>query len=396
MTKPITFIHTSDWHIRDMQYGRSFRGADFAKAAHQVVDIAISNKVDFILNGGDTFQINRPSGPMLDLLFKIHMRLRAAGIPMYTVTGNHDMAAPSYLEFPGYSEDSLGQGRGGVICIDNKIIDHDGIRIAGFSGVDWREVVPVIQSWKDPVDIICWHGAVEEFVPFPMDTAWSMLLMPQKVCKAWLLGDIHLPGRQRMEDGTLVAYPGPIELCERGEPARKKIDHYTLADGWRNAPFPEPVELELLTRPVVFLTVNDDKEADQALSRVREALLANPDCPPMVFMSFARAMKTSVVRIREALDLRTTVFRAAPKGCAYEATPHSAALDAEGRPLGRVSLPAVIDQVVAPGTPLNAIAQILGDKDADVRYQLTRWVDQQQLPEGAAIDAAQSPAAPLF
>lgn len=384
-TDPIRFIHTADWHIRDTQYGRAFRGDDVTRSVWEVVDRAIAEKVDFIINGGDTFQIARPSGPMMDLLFSVHAKLKAAGIPMFIVTGNHDMAQPSFLSLPDYAGTAPDEQLAGVICLDNRTVSYKGVRLAGFPGLPWQEVAPAIAA-MEPVDILCWHGAVNEFVPFEMDNAWSMADMPRGKAKAWLLGDIHLPGRQRMEDGTLVAYPGPIELQERGEPAVKKIDFYTLADGWRDAPFPEPFEYELDTRKVVFLTIGDEQQADQAIGVVRQAVLDNPARPPMVFLSYTREMKFAVTRIRELLDLRSTIFRAANVKAVLKLAVRRGEAGA-AMPL----LDAVVGQVVPAGTPNHEIAIAISRPGVDVRQLLGMWVEQQLTMEG--LPGAPEPAA---
>ncbi len=171
-TKKIKFMHTADWHIRDVQYGRRFRGEDYRKAIRQIVDLAIKNNVDFIVNGGDTLHLNRPSETMLEFLFEIHQSLRKAGIPMYTVTGNHDASDPSFLLFP--SRQDQGGGNGGIVCIDNQIVEHEGIRISGFPAIpfgprpdeqgernlDVENGTTLLERIHGctPVDICVWHG----------------------------------------------------------------------------------------------------------------------------------------------------------------------------------------------------------------------------------------------
>ncbi len=130
MVDKIRFIHTADWHILDMQYGRSFRGDDFRRAISQVVQYAVDNKVDFIVNGGDILDKDRPSGSMMDFLFDVDRRLSRAGIPMYTVTGNHDAADPSFLTLPGYKRERTDAG---IVCLDYKhIAAPGGLRISGY------------------------------------------------------------------------------------------------------------------------------------------------------------------------------------------------------------------------------------------------------------------------
>jgi exonuclease SbcD len=383
-TKKISFLHTADWHIRDVQYGRRFRGIDYQKSIRQIVDLAIQNKVDFIINGGDTLHINRPSETMLEFLFEIHQLLKEAGIPMYTVTGNHDASNPSFLQFPARQDKE--PGKGGIVCIDNQVVEIGGIRISGFTAIpfgpkpndtgarelDTKNGITLLDHVTDraPVDICVWHGALDEFVPFPMSNSGSMLELPANYARAWLLGDIHLRDRKRLENGVLVSYPGPPEMCERGEPAIKYVDHYTLEPDWRERPFPEPIELELQTRPVIFLSVADDAQADQALQRIRQSIAENPGHSPMIFARYAREQKPWVNRVHELIDPKETVFRAAAFGSAYRG-PVAGLSEEETLP----SLPQIADEVVPPGTPVNQLARKLVLPDMNIRHEIVTWVE---------------------
>lgn len=383
-THTVRFMHTADWHIRDIQYGRRFRGDDFRKSILEVIDLAIYNKVDFILNGGDTLHINRPSETMLEFLFEVHQKLKEANIPMFTVTGNHDASEPSFLRFP--EKNSSNPGLGGIICIDNDVVTVKGLRIAGFPAVpfgpkkeeDGSRILDLDKgttllerlSRMDPVDIVVWHGALEEFVPFPMRDSGSLSELPVDKAKAWLLGDIHLRARKRSESQVLFSYPGTVEMCERGEPAQKFVDIYELNEGWRDKPFPEPVELPIRTRPVIFLTVADEVEADQALSKIRQTVLDNPGCSPLIFARYAREHKSFVNRVNEIIDPRDTVFRAAPFQNAFRGQVHAGAAGT------MPSLQDVVDEVVPPGSPVNELSRKLVFREAMIRHEITSWVEK--------------------
>lgn len=378
----VKFIDTTDWHIRDIQYGRRFRGDDFRRAINQVIDLAIRYKVDFIINGGDTLNINRPSETMLDFLFVIHNRLLEAGIPMFTVTGNHDASEPSFLRFP--ERTSSNPGLGGIICIDyEQQIKIKGVSIAGWPAIPFGPPkVDGVRGTGDgtsllerltaapPVDIAVWHGALEEFVPFPMRDSGSMFELPAGYARAWLVGDIHLRARKRLTDGTLVSYAGPVEMCDRGEPAQKFVDYYELKPGWRAAPFPEPIELQLDTRPVIFLSVADEPQADQALAKIRQAIRENPGRAPMIFARYAREMKPWVNRVQEIIDQKETVFRAASFSSVYRGQVHA------GQAGGLPSMASIVDEVLPVGSPLNALAQKLVMPGALSRHEITTWVEE--------------------
>lgn len=397
----IRFLHTADWHLRPRQYGRHFRKTDFERAANEVIDLAIENGCDFIVNGGDTFDSNRPSEEMLDILFKIHGRLVKAGIPMFIVTGNHDASEPSYLRFPDYYNVEGGEIRGGVVCLDERNIVYKGIRIAGLPArVDPNEARTRLEAWKrdqiDP-DIFIWHGAVDEFVPFPMENSWAMSLMPEGHFRAALLGDIHLPGVKRLADESIVAYPGPIELCERGEPAKKHVDYYQLEDDWREKPFPDPIPLELNTRPVLFLTAADDTQADQCIEKIRETIRNNPERGPLIFLRYERSLKVLVQRITETINLSDSAFLSAAfhrdmafllkGGPVNNGQVSTDGLDADAYFKGSFEKPqltTVAAEEVPIGHPVYDLVQGMVNPETNPLQEIAKWVDSQMIRRSTA------------
>jgi DNA repair exonuclease SbcCD nuclease subunit len=84
------FLHLSDTHLGYHQYGLVERSKDYFDAFMSAVDIAIENKVDFIIHTGDFFHTHRPSNQTLLEGIEIVRRLNDHNIPIFTVAGNHD------------------------------------------------------------------------------------------------------------------------------------------------------------------------------------------------------------------------------------------------------------------------------------------------------------------
>lgn len=84
------FLHLSDTHLGYHQYGLVERSKDYFDAFMSVVDVAIENKVDFIIHTGDFFHTHRPSNQTLLEGIEIVRRLNDHNIPIFTVAGNHD------------------------------------------------------------------------------------------------------------------------------------------------------------------------------------------------------------------------------------------------------------------------------------------------------------------
>ena len=368
----IRFIHTADWHIRDTQYGRGFRGDDFRRSARQILDYAVDYKVDFIVNGGDTLDRNRPSGDMLDFLFEVDTRLKAAGIPMYTVTGNHDDSEPSFLTFPGYDRKDAA---GGVVCIDHQVVEHAGVRIAGFPACPWGEVEEKVSKMKTPPDILVWHGAVMEYMPFGCEL--SLERVWETRFKAALLGDLHIHESCRggAEEERILAYPGSIEMAKRNEGAEKFFDVYELQDDWRSRSFPNPIAVPLETRPVLFLRADSEERASDCVAKVRALADLAPEKIPMIFMSYNWEYQDVVSRVMSSIDRTKTIFRWKGLSATFGGMVYESEERAQGMEAVRPKLMEVVSKVMPPNSNLHKLTKLLADPETNARSVLMEYVD---------------------
>ena len=86
------FLHTSDWHV-----GRTLNGWSLLEeqewAFQQIVDLAISEKVDGVIISGDLYDRAVPPVDAIKLFNKTLTRLvLEEQIPVYAISGNHDGA----------------------------------------------------------------------------------------------------------------------------------------------------------------------------------------------------------------------------------------------------------------------------------------------------------------
>lgn len=367
----IRFIHTADWHVLDIQYGRTFRGQDFRKAVNQVVDFAISSSVDFLVFSGDILDKNRPSGDMLDFLFYVDQRLRKAEIPMYSITGNHDASEPSFLTLPGYDRKP---GAGGIRCIDWETVVHKSIRISGFPACPWAQVEESVRSMSEPPDILLWHGAIKEYMPW--NTELTLERVFQTPFRAALLGDIHVHEQTRGPEGRLLTYPGSVEIKARDETAEKFFDVYGLPEDWRSRPFPDPVAVPIETRPVLFLRADSEERAADCVDKVRQVVAnSGEDRDPMIFLSYNSEHRSVISRIMSSVDRTSTIFRWKPLSTGFG----GALYEKQDREMGakavRPKLLNVVDQVVHAKSHLNALARELTDPEINARERLAQFVD---------------------
>ena len=91
------FLHTSDWHV-----GRTLNGWSLLEeqewAFQQIVDLAISEKVDGVIISGDLYDRAVPPVDAIKLFNKTLARLvLEEQIPVYAISGNHDGAERLYF-----------------------------------------------------------------------------------------------------------------------------------------------------------------------------------------------------------------------------------------------------------------------------------------------------------
>jgi exonuclease SbcD len=94
----LKIIHFADLHLGIESYGRidpesglSSRFLDFLTAFDRLVDYALENKVDLVLFCGDAYKSRDPSQTQQRELARRIKRLSESGIPVFLLTGNHDL-----------------------------------------------------------------------------------------------------------------------------------------------------------------------------------------------------------------------------------------------------------------------------------------------------------------
>ncbi|MDQ3249968.1 MAG: exonuclease SbcCD subunit D, partial [Chloroflexota bacterium] len=85
------FLHFADCHLGYRQYNNAERYNDFARAFLAVIDVAIAQKVDFVVLAGDLFEKRSIEALTLNQAMIGLERLKAANIPCIAVEGNHEL-----------------------------------------------------------------------------------------------------------------------------------------------------------------------------------------------------------------------------------------------------------------------------------------------------------------
>lgn len=99
-------LHTSDWHIGRLLYGRK-RYDEFEAFLKWLEDVIADHEIDALLVAGDIFDTTTPSNRSQELYYRFLGRIQASGLRhVVIVAGNHD--SPSFLNAPQHLLKALG------------------------------------------------------------------------------------------------------------------------------------------------------------------------------------------------------------------------------------------------------------------------------------------------
>jgi len=294
----LRILHISDTHLGARPRGVVEREKDIYDVFREIVDIAISNKVDLVLHAGDMFHdVELYPAPYM-VAIEALSRLRDRGIQFYAVAGNHDALRPtrnSPLEL---------LQRLGLLVLLSDSEEPGSRRAVGSSGVEVE-----VQGFS--------YKAVDRvFTASPSQRAPSILLAHIRLCDAWsqrygrdqrlcsskesgapvvsklprgyvyyALGDLHRSWRSTY-GGAPIAYPGSPEAISRDDYEEVKRVFIVDIDG-RSASLRE-VQLKSV-RPWIYVEARDYRELLQRIQEL-EARARGFSKPPMV-----------VVRVRSRL-----------------------------------------------------------------------------------------------
>jgi len=300
-------FHISDSHLRDLQYSRKARSADFLNGFLAAVDKAAELKVDYVIHTGDIFNSKRPSSNMFDQLREINRRLISHGLQMITISGNHDKTKPAWFNQLDNTTDAVG-----IKCIDNSeftIHSPDNTLQLTFKNpaATTAEQLRVWFASEDSTcDIVLWHGMVKEFCGFPVDGTFELEEFPVNKYRAIMLGDIHITKTELLADGTPVSYPGSTELCELGEPFNK----YGLLYEFGGSRFPTITQVPFETRPAYMLEVTKEEHLIPVVEKLKE--FAASGVKPIVGYYYSPKVRNVLKSAREVFGADDGILRPVP------------------------------------------------------------------------------------
>ena len=235
----------SDVHLGTRQYGLKERYDDFL-AAFEWFGKNVPVGVDTVVIGGDLFDSPRPDAQSVRVAKKVVEGIKARGINVLGIDGNHDLAAGGWLDVIGAEA-----------LEDGVPVRKDGVYITGVNYRNGRDLVEELQRMVDEgvqTDILVMHFALAEMNGGgSADTGVRELspMLDKLGVKAVLMGHVHIPDCRKW-NGVLYVNPGSTEMKSSNEPQDKFF--YVLDTAtWEATPI--PVE----TRRVVGVEIPNEE-----------------------------------------------------------------------------------------------------------------------------------------
>ncbi|PWG01053.1 metallophosphoesterase family protein [Levilactobacillus bambusae] len=226
------FIHAADLHLDSPFLGlakaptplwNKIRQSTF-QSFTKIVDLAIKERVDFILISGDLFDRDVQSVKAQGFLLSEFSRLRDQRISVIISFGNHDYLADQQLavDYP----DNVFVMPTTVTTHKLKLTTGETVAISGFSYPSrWVTTDPSADfPTREGTDwhIGMWHGEVatknqrtDHYAPFDLQK------LLRKRYDYWALGHIHQ--RQSLNTNPPICYSGNIQGRDRSETGQKGV-----------------------------------------------------------------------------------------------------------------------------------------------------------------------------
>ncbi|MGC8533275.1 MAG: metallophosphoesterase family protein [Candidatus Parvarchaeum sp.] len=300
------FIHVGDTHIGQV-YKNDTRNNDIKEAFTQMIDYAVSEKIDFIVHSGDLFDSGSP--PLDSLLFVTDElnRLKNAGIPMFIIPGSHDVGigeeesiielfhrnklltnlnSKKYIEF-GEKVDLKGETyKGAFIC-----------GVKGKRSKVEDEIFKKLEIEMDNsaiIKIFAFHHTISYLGEKFKDLETESL---PKGFDYYAAGHWHGHREDIKYDKGIIQYPGSLEYCDEKEIVDNPNRGFFVVSYEKEGI--SSIEYKIIkTRAKQILNLNaDDKKASELESEVINQLRKNDGEILVIKLEGKLADKASEVNI---------------------------------------------------------------------------------------------------
>lgn len=221
-----TFIALADIHLGWKLFNLPELAQDLKDNLVKAFDIALKKRVSAVIIAGDLYDTNRPSPDLIKFVAEQVNRLKANGIVVVGIAGDHDKPV----------NDSAWVHLSGIIPIN----DYRAIPMVGFDYCDNSQenidkLAALPKEERDEIEWIVLHGQVPELFAFTedkkkLDIKSLDVINNFPTLKGVILGDIHAPLDGVISDPTMTRKDEPwIGYC--GSLGVVKTDEIGNKDG---------------------------------------------------------------------------------------------------------------------------------------------------------------------
>ena len=281
------FLHAADLHLdsplRGLETDPSapaelIRGAT-RRALGRLVDLAIVEKVDFVLIAGDIYDGDWPDFGT-GLFFAAQMRrLDQAGIPVFAIRGNHDAAnrMTRSLRMP-LNVRIFDHGKAHTHCLEAL-----GVAIHGQSFADQAVTEDLSRAYPTPdknlFNIGLLHTSAEGYAAHARYAPCDLPRLKAHGYDYWALGHIH--ERQELSNDPWIVFPGNLQGRHINECGPKGATLVTVANH-RIASVEHRVLDVLRWTHIEDVDLDGAADETEALGRIQAALeTALQDADPL-------------------------------------------------------------------------------------------------------------------
>lgn len=366
------FIHLADSHLRDTQFTRRSRGEDFARSLTAAIQLGAEQGIKTFLHAGDLIDSVRPGPKVVSQIKALDTLLTRLKAVMLVISGNHDYTQPHWAEVA--CPEITGERPHGIRVIDNQLVTlPDGLTVYGCPFMPRERFLATLPQLP-AADVLLFHAAVRELMPFKSDAALTLDELPYDRYKMIALGDIHI-FQYLNHHGCLVGYPGSTELCAINEPPIKSVSVIR----------PQPDRTLLLgpklilpTRSVLRYTLQNEEDLEKALADLQQHLAEDP----IVRIDYVTGLADVLSRFSARIDPNKAILRIMPL-FAGVAAPNQGQDERSD-----LQLADMVEKIFPPGGELHALTTALIDPQANVSDIIDRYVEEKIASVSAAVAVA--------
>lgn len=380
--------HSADNHIGYRRYSSVSLQEDYKTAALELVDQTIAHKADVLVLSGDLLHASRTSAPNPYVLREIHDKAKEAGLPVLSISGNHDQGEISWAKVvsPRILKDGDHVDDGGLYCIAGMTVT-----VAGKSGKKCR-IHGCKVAGKDalkeydftPCDVFLYHGPVWEFFSFgDADSIPAIEDFPwDSIASIAALGDIHKREIKTGPGGKLIGYPGSTLSTQKSEDTEKSFFIYDLEKGTTET---VPVVID---RKTIKMAVSSEEELEALKSMVE------PGKKYLIHLTYPGEQYHLLQRIRQLFELDKVfidpnpVYKSSTASAAARASVDGDVEEDEEEALRRASALTIEDIVKlmtgGKGVLYNLVSGLVSP-DVDSITHIDDWVENRMKDLGLEI-----------